>query len=107
VSHPGADGAYRWTVSRATALRGEDGRIVRWYGTLTDVEDRRRAEETLRGPADLAHITRVTTMGELTALPRPRAESASDRGGDQRRVLLRWLGHEPPRLDKAATRSDA
>jgi len=99
----GADGAYRWTVSRATALRGEDGRIVRWYGTLTDVEDRRRAEETLRrAQADLAHITRVTTMGELTAslaheLNQPLTAVVTSGGS-----CLRWLGHEPPRLDKAA-----
>jgi C4-dicarboxylate-specific signal transduction histidine kinase len=98
-----ADGSYRWTVSRATALRDGDNRIVRWYGTLTDIEDRRRAEETLRqAQADLAHITRVTTMGELTAslaheLNQPLTAVVTSGGSS-----LRWLAHEPPRLDKAA-----
>jgi PAS domain S-box-containing protein len=98
-----ADGSYRWTVSRATALRDKDNRIVRWYGTLTDIEDRRRAEETLRqAQADLAHITRVTTMGELTAslaheLNQPLTAVVTSGGSS-----LRWLAHEPPRLDKAA-----
>ena len=98
-----ADGSYRWTVSRATALRDEDDRIVRWYGTLTDIEDRRRAEETLRqAQADLAHIARVTTMGELTAslaheLNQPLTAVVTSGGSS-----LRWLAHEPPRLDKVA-----
>jgi PAS domain S-box-containing protein len=46
--HRGADGTYRWFLSRAVPLRDADGRIVRWYGTNTDIEDRKRAEEALR-----------------------------------------------------------
>ncbi|MEO6777843.1 MAG: ATP-binding protein, partial [Gemmatimonadaceae bacterium] len=43
------DGAdYRWHLSRATAQRGEDGKIRRWFGTNTDIEDRRRAEVELQ-----------------------------------------------------------
>ena len=46
-------------------------RFVRWYGILTDIEDRKRAEEErerLRQlEADLAHINRVSMMGELAA----------------------------------------
>jgi len=40
-----ADGAYRWVLSRAVALRDQHGHIVRWYGALTDIEDRKQAEE--------------------------------------------------------------
>jgi two-component system sensor kinase FixL len=39
-----------------------------WYGTNTDIEDRKRAEDALhQAQAALAHVTRVTTLGELTA----------------------------------------
>ena len=38
-----ADGVYRWFLTRAIPLRDEQGRIVRWFGTNTDVEDVRRA----------------------------------------------------------------
>jgi PAS domain S-box-containing protein len=62
------DGVYRWFHARVEPLRDDDGKIVRWYGLLVDVDDRRRAEETLRrSEAQLAHVARVTTMGELTA----------------------------------------
>jgi PAS domain S-box-containing protein len=44
----GADGGYRWFHARCVALRDADGRIVRWFGTSTDVHDRKLAEERLR-----------------------------------------------------------
>jgi PAS domain S-box-containing protein len=46
--HRGADGTYRWFLSLGVPLRDPEGRIVRWYGTNTDIEDRKRAEEALR-----------------------------------------------------------
>jgi len=46
--HRDAHGNYRWLLVRAVALRDEQGRILKWYGTAFDVEDRKRAEEELR-----------------------------------------------------------
>src|SRR5467141_3781568 len=46
--HLGVDGTYRWFLARGLPLRDAEGRIVRWYGTNTDVEDRKQAEEELR-----------------------------------------------------------
>ena len=43
-----SDGEYRWFLSRAQPFRDEKGNLVNWYGTDTDIEDRRRAEEKLR-----------------------------------------------------------
>ena len=43
-----ADGEYRWFLSRAAPLRDEAGNIIKWYGTDTDIEDRKRAEAALR-----------------------------------------------------------
>ncbi|MGD0468904.1 MAG: PAS domain S-box protein [Terriglobales bacterium] len=48
VRHRGADGQYRWFLVRGVPLRDSAGRIVRWYGTSTDIEDRKRAEDELR-----------------------------------------------------------
>jgi C4-dicarboxylate-specific signal transduction histidine kinase len=59
---------YRWLLVRNVPLRDPLGGIVKWYGTGIDIEDRKRAEESLRkAQADLAHANRVTTMGELSA----------------------------------------
>jgi PAS domain S-box-containing protein len=41
------DGLYRWHRSRGSPMRDEQGQITRWFGTCTDIEDRRRADETL------------------------------------------------------------
>ena len=42
------DGVYRWFLFRANPLRDEAGKIVRWYGTNIDIEDRKSAEQTVR-----------------------------------------------------------
>ena len=44
----GADGRYRWFLIRINPLRDEQGRILRWYGSSTDIDDRKRAEEKIR-----------------------------------------------------------
>jgi PAS domain S-box-containing protein len=42
------DGQYRWFLARAVPLRDQRGNILKWYEVLTDIEDRKRAEEALR-----------------------------------------------------------
>jgi PAS domain S-box-containing protein len=41
------DGGYRWHLSRAVALRGQDGAVTGWVGTNTDIEDRKQGEQRL------------------------------------------------------------
>ena len=43
------DGEYRWFLFRAVPIRDEKGKVVRWYGTNTDIEDRKWAEALLAG----------------------------------------------------------
>ncbi len=52
------DGEYRWFLIRAVPLRDETGKIVYWYGSSTDIEDRKRAEEKLR--QDERELRRIT-----------------------------------------------
>ena len=42
------DGAYRWFIFRANPLQDESGKILRWYGTNIDIEDRKRREKALQ-----------------------------------------------------------
>jgi PAS domain S-box-containing protein len=42
------DGEYRWFSFQAVPLRDESGNIVKWYGSSTDIDDRKRTEEALR-----------------------------------------------------------
>src|SRR5258707_866945 len=43
-----ADGEYRWFLVRTVPLRDEQGKIVKWYGTSADIEDRQRIADALR-----------------------------------------------------------
>jgi len=48
VRHRGADGQYRWFLVRSVPLRDDHGNILKWFGTLTDIHDRKRTEEKLQ-----------------------------------------------------------
>ncbi len=54
----GKDGQYRWFLIRVSPSRDEQGHIIRWYGTRTEIEDRKRAEEKLR--QDERELRRIT-----------------------------------------------
>ncbi len=43
-----SDGVYHWHLVRASAVRDEQGRIVKWFGTATDIDDQQRAEDSLQ-----------------------------------------------------------
>ncbi len=100
-----ADGEYRWFLVRGVPLRGRHRRIARWYGTLTDIEDRKRGEqerEKLRQLEDhLAHINRVSMLGEMAAslaheIKQPIAAAITSANS-----CIEWLAHESPNLDRA------
>jgi C4-dicarboxylate-specific signal transduction histidine kinase len=64
----GRDGRYRRFMRRAVAVRDEQGRILEWFGTDSDVEARRAAEEAVdQARTELARVNRAFTVGELTA----------------------------------------
>ena len=54
-----ADGGYRWFLSRTVPIRDEAGRVVQWYGTSTDIHERKQAEEQLRQAAKMEAIGRL------------------------------------------------
>ena len=57
-------GAYRWHLSRAMPIRDESGRVVRWIGTNTDIDDQIRIESALRDrEADLARVQQIGKVG--------------------------------------------
>jgi PAS domain S-box-containing protein len=96
------DRKYRWCLTRNVPLRNEVGNIIKWYGTAIDIEDRKSAEEereTLR--ADLAHVNRVSILGELAAsvsheLKQPIAAAMTNAN-----TCIRWLKRDQPDVDEA------
>jgi PAS domain S-box-containing protein len=59
-----SDGEYRWFLSRVCPLVDRSGHILGWYGTDTDIHDRKVAEETLRrSEGYLAEAQRLSHTG--------------------------------------------
>ena len=87
-----ADGQYRWHLDRGVPLRDETGNIVKWYGVVTDIEERKQAEFYL------AKASRLTTVAELSAsiaheLNQPLMSVLANAQAGKR-----WLAANPPNL---------
>jgi len=52
-----SDGVYRWFLFRATPSFDNDGKVVKWFGTNTDIEDRKLAEGLLSGENQVLEMT--------------------------------------------------
>ena len=95
------DGSVRNIHIVARAVRDEAGQLE-FNGALLDVTAAKRAEEELhKARAELAHVTRVTTLGELTAsiaheINQPLAAIVANSNAS-----LRWLSHAPPNVEEA------
>jgi len=93
------DGAYRWFLLRASPLRDERGTIVRWYGTSIDIEDRRRAEQALLElRAEHAHMSRISTLGVLTASVIHEVNQPLSGIVTNANTCLRMLSANPPNI---------
>jgi PAS domain S-box-containing protein len=96
-----ADGSVVWLHDRVTVVV-EGDRVTRARGVMVDLTNRKQAEEGLRqAQADLAHVSRVSTMGELTAslaheINQPIAAAVTNAN-----TCLRWLAANPPNVEEA------
>jgi len=98
----GSDGKYRWFLIRGLPLRDADGHVIKWYGTNTDIERRKEAEqELLNFQTELARLSRVLTMGELTTLIAHEVNQPLAAVVTNADAALRWLAADPPNMDKA------
>ena len=61
-----SDDVYRWHLGRAVAVRNDDSRIVKWIGTCTDIDDRKRAENALRQVREQLEVLVAVRTNELS-----------------------------------------
>ena len=90
VRFRGVNGEYRWFLIRAVPMRDSHGQITKWYGTTTDIEDRKHAEEALRrSETYLADGQKLSHTGSWAVRPfESRAHHCSEE-------LFRLWGLEP------------
>lgn len=95
------DGALRHIAGIGEPILSQ-GDALEYFGTITDITARKQAEDAMRAAqADLARVTRATTVGQLTAsiaheINQPLMSIVSNAGAS-----LRWLNRSPARLDNA------
>ena len=98
-------GAIRYVRSTGHPVRNISGDLLEYVGTSIDVTERKRADEErerLRQlQADLAHLSRVTTMGELTASLAHEIRQPISAAVTNARTCLRWLGRDEPDVAEA------
>jgi len=94
------DGKVRWVRETAKAVPRVNGPIV--LVACEDITEQKRAEEALRqAQADLAHVSRVTTMGELTASLAHEVNQPIAAAVTNANACLRWLAGDTPNLEEA------
>src|ERR1700678_2995785 len=98
------DGTYRWHLNQAVVLRDAEGKVLKFVGTTTDIDDQKHIEDALRqAQGDLARINRVTPMGELTASLAHELSQPISGAVTNANTCLRKLGHDKPDLDGLRT----
>ena len=63
-----ADGSYRWFLMRGLPVRDATGRIVKWFGTCTDIDELKRAEEQLRSASQYARSLLEASLDPLVTI---------------------------------------
>ncbi|HVH87597.1 MAG TPA: ATP-binding protein [Terriglobales bacterium] len=100
IVHPGGDVCDIHMVGHP--VLSASGDLIEFVGTVMDVTERKRAEESLRqAQADLAHVHRVTTMGELTASLAHEVNQPIAAAVTNANTCLRWLTRDQPDLEEA------
>lgn len=95
------DGAVKYLHVVAHAIRGSSG-VVEFIGAVTDITSAKQADESLRkAQADLAHVNRVTTMGELAASLAHEVNQPIAGASINAHACLRCLQRNQPDLDAA------
>jgi nitrogen-specific signal transduction histidine kinase len=92
------DGAMKYIRSTGHPVRNKSGDVLEYVGTSIDVTERKRAEEA---QDELAHVNRVTTMGELTASLAHEVNQPITAAATDANACLRWLTRDDPDLDEA------
>ncbi len=97
-----ADGTVKYIHTVGHPVLNASGDLIQFVGSSTDITERKRAEEALReAQADLARVSRVTTMGELTASLAHEVNQPIAAAVTNANTCLRWLTRDHPDVEEA------
>jgi PAS domain S-box-containing protein len=97
------DGTYRRHLQQAVVLRDPEGKVLKFVGTTTDIDDLKRTEEALRQTqGDLAHVARVATLNAMTASIAHEVRQPLAGILNNANTCVRMLAADPPNLAGAA-----
>ncbi|RZF64949.1 EAL domain-containing protein [Sphingomonas populi] len=82
------DGSYRWHRSRAAPLKDPSGKILRWYGTIEDIHDRKLAADAIRWAAEHDSLTGIWARAAFLAGLEQAVSQAADAGSEVALVLF-------------------
>jgi two-component system, LuxR family, sensor kinase FixL len=100
--HTKVDGTQVVVASRWSLQRDDSGKLAGVLETNNDISEHKRAEDALRQTqADLARVSRVTTMGELTVSLAHEVNQPIGAAVTDANTCLRWLTRDPPDIPEA------
>ncbi|GHO62738.1 hypothetical protein KSC_016300 [Ktedonobacter sp. SOSP1-52] len=97
-------GAYRWFLARAMPVRNDTGQIVKWFGTITDIDDQKRTEEALRQSQERASVLMNSSIIGINIIEGEQIVDANDTflrmtgytREDLREGRMNWMHMTPP-----------
>ena len=104
-----SDGQYRWMIARAVPLKDEDGKILRWFGTTTDIDDAHKLSESRELLArELSHRIKniFAVIGGLVSLTLRKQPGARELG-DELIGMIHALGRAHHYVDPVAAASNS
>ena len=99
------DGSIKYITSVAHPILNDSGQVIEFVGTVIDVTERKKAEEAREAlretQAALARVSRVNTMGELTASLAHEVNQPIAAASTNANTCLRWLAADTPNIEEA------
>lgn len=104
----GAEGSYRWFIIRAIPHHTAGGDLSSWYGVHIDIEERYRAEQSLRAAqGDSARWARTFSLVEMAASIAHELKQPLTALTTQARACRRWLRADPINAEKATSAAES
>jgi PAS domain S-box-containing protein len=103
----GADGVYRWFLVRSIPQHSADGQVSCWYGIHIDIEEQRRAQQSLvLAQDDLSRLSRTLSMSEMAASIAHELNQPLTAVVSHAYACREWLRAQPANLDRASATAE-